>query len=123
VQYLAAPGAKAVFWIGLHDITLSASEEGARRFSKVFKDTEWQSVLMRCFGFVFWSFPRVTLALMWNRFRLKRRKKIDDFHFWYFRNRDLPTVLAKFGEISDITYVPGGGSVFATCRAPLHDLD
>lgn len=116
VKYLAAPGAKVVFWIGLHDMPLAASEEGARHFSKVFKNTGWFSTLIRLFGFLFWSLPRVTLALMLHRSRLERRKKIDDFHFWYFSDQDLPGLLAKFGEVSDITYVPGGGSVFTTCR-------
>jgi len=115
VQYLAVPGAKVIFWIGLHDIDLTASEEGANQFRRVFRNDSYPDILLRCLGFIFWSFPRVTFALLRNRFRLKRKQKIDDFHFHYFTERDLPGVLAKFGEITDITSVPGGGSVFVTC--------
>jgi len=121
VKHLAAPGAKVVFWIGLHDMALAASEEGANRFGWVFSGENLWSTLARILGFSLWTFPRVAFALLLRLHRFKHRKKIDNFHFWYFCERNLPEVLTKFGEISDITYVPGGGSVFATCQVISED--
>ena len=116
VRYLAAPNAKVVFWVGLHDVDLIASEEGARDLGRVFQGSGVLSTFVRSLGYLFWTFPRVFLVLMLRQMKLNKRKNLDDFHFWYFTEKDLPGVLSQFGEISDITYVPGGGSIFATCR-------
>lgn len=116
VKYLAAPRAKVFFWIGLHDMELAAIEEGASRLGEMFKSAKLFNIALRSLSFIFWTFPRVALSLIRHRYQLQHGQEIDKFHFWYFTDRDIPGVMAKFGELSDITYVTGGGSVFTTCR-------
>jgi len=118
VKKIAAPGAVVIFWIGLHDTSLVASEEGANALRRTFNGARPLVVMWRLLRFAFWNFPRIFYALERRRVKLKRGENLDNLHFWYFTEKDLPSVLARFGEITDISMVPGSNSVFATCRVP-----
>lgn len=116
VSYLAAPGAKVVFWIGLHDVPIVASQEGAKGFYEIFQNGSVLVTLLRSLRFVFLVFPRVFIALMLRKIKLKRGQNLDAFHFWYFTKKDIPMILSKFGEIVDMSFLPGTNSMFVTCR-------
>lgn len=118
VKKLASPGAVVIFWIGLHDVTLVAGEEGARTFQSMFNGAGLLSVAWRFLRFAFWNFPRMAYVLRRRGNKLKKGENLDDLHFWYFTEKDLPGLLSRFGEITDISMLPGNNSVFCTCRVP-----
>ena len=118
INKMATPGAISIFWIGLHDVPLVAGEEGVRIFQRIFEDEGPLTVMGHFLKFVFLRFPRLFYALQRRRKRLKNNTNLDEFHFNYFRVKDLPEVLSCFGEIIDITMIPGTTSVFCTCQQP-----
>lgn len=120
IKKMAAPGATVVFWIGLHDASLVASDEGAHAFWRIFEDENLLLAVMRFVRFALWNFPRIFYALARRSVKLRRGENLDDLHFWYFREYDLPDLLGRFGEVSNISMIPGTNSVFATCRVGAH---
>lgn len=116
VRAMAAPGARVVFWVGLHDSPLVARAEGARALERIFEAKSTFTILSRLARFIFWSFPRLFMVLWQRQAKLKSGQGLDDLHFWYFQEKDMPGVFSQFGEIVDISTLPGGNSVFVTCR-------
>lgn len=116
VHKLAKPGAIGLFWIGVHDPEVVASGEGAELFDQMFAVSTRSSFLMRYLKFSFWTFPRIALSIFRNQQRLDLGESLDKFHCWYFRTWELPKILARYGEILDITRIPGSNSIFCACR-------
>jgi len=118
---LGARDAIVVFWIGLHDASHVAADEGALAFRKIFDGAGLLTVVQRFLRFALWRFPRMAYVLQRRQAKLNRGESLDDLHFWYFTEKDLPRVLGRFGEITDISMLPGTNSVFATCRVNAGD--
>lgn len=116
VKRLAAPGAVVIFWVGLHDANLVGREEGAEASQRIFEAGGLWASLGRFLRFALWKFPRIAYVLVKQKEKLERGENLDDLHFWYFRERDLPGLLARFGEVTDMTLVPGTNSAFCLCR-------
>jgi len=113
---MAKPGAKAYFWIGLHDPERAAAEEGANLFEQMFVDVTVWSFIGRYLKFMLWQFPRIALSIFRRIRKLDEGTRLDGFHCWYFRDSDIPSVLSRYGEIVDVTELPGSNSIFCTCR-------
>jgi len=115
VRSLAAPEARCVFWVGLHDPDLVAAPEGGAVFRRLFRSHPAFAPLMY-FGYGILRFPK-TVYNMWRRRRmLASGKPLDNLHFWYFTRDNIEGHLRSFGEIEDVLYIPGCNYVFATCK-------
>lgn len=114
VQKLAAPGARCVFWLGLHDPELVAAPEGAAVFRRAFR-THPLFAIPIYLGYGLLRFPK-TVYNMWRRRRmLKRAEPLDDLHFWYFVKNEFESCLQNFGIVEDVISIPGTNYIFATC--------
>lgn len=121
IKVLASRGAIAIFWLGLHDTSAVAAEEGVQVLKHIFDGSSYLAIVWRLIKFVFWKFPRLMIVIKFREYRLKNKQKLDSLHFWYFQDKDLPDMLSLFGEVMDIIHVPGGGSVFATVRISVNE--
>lgn len=110
---LAAPGARAVFWIGLHDPSMVAREIGATLLEQFFTPLSWMSSWFKALRWQILSFPRLMLALRQRERSLRLGERLDELHFHYFTAESARTTLAsRFGDIVEELAVPGSNTVF-----------
>lgn len=115
VRTLARPGARAVFWVGLHDTSLVASTVGAAVFRRaVGARPSFVSYAMLA-GYALLRAPRTLWRLAQRERRLATGQPLDDLHFSYFTRATLPAALGKFGVVEEVLAIPGSTSVFARC--------
>lgn len=114
VRSLAAPDADAVFWNGLQDPTLIASDNGALLFRKIV-ELRPAVAIAAYFAYGMARLPRLM-------FRMKKRRKAIaqgrslDHHFRWFTSQNIRESLSQFGEITDIVNLPNTNHSFATVR-------
>jgi SAM-dependent methyltransferase len=113
VRSLASPGALCVFWNGFHDAHYVAEMAAAQLFARTRdRPTFGRILLALCkLGAVL---PLMAARLTARERRLRRGEPLDDIHFHYFTSDNIRPILGQFGELTDLTHVPGSNSAFAT---------
>lgn len=113
VRKLSEERALGVFWLGLHDPAIVAEEIGRRWFGRLYSSLAPLTFLWRA---------ALIVALMLRRYpdmvrrarNLERGAPLDNLHFAYFTRSSVRSHLERFGEVRDLTHIPGTNSVFAT---------
>jgi SAM-dependent methyltransferase len=113
VQELAADRAVGVFWIGLHDADLVGGALGQKWFARLFSSLNPVLFFARAVavaGVIARRYP----DLVRRAWRLKTGVPLDNLHITYFTRSNVRSHLERFGELRDLTHIPGTNSVFAT---------
>lgn len=113
VRQLASQGAIAIFWVGLHDPQYVAELMGSDLFGRYFHDGR-SGTLATGAAQLMARIPLMAGRLAARQRRLASNTPLDDLHFHYFTAASLPGALSHFGEVVDVTRLPGSNSVFAT---------
>lgn len=113
IRALATPGARAVFWIGLHEPAMVAREIGATLLPQFFTPLTWPSSWYKSLRWQILSFPRLMLALRRRERSLRMGMRLDELHFHYFTAESArATLISVFGDIVEELAVPGTNTVF-----------
>lgn len=112
VRQLAATGAKAIFWIGLHDPDIVAQSIGSSLFARLFAKQNIFVILAKWLAYSAIYLPRLILSMAKRKKMLQTKQPLDEHHFHYFVRQKIASALSKFGELDEIIEVPGTNSIF-----------
>jgi SAM-dependent methyltransferase len=116
VRAVAKRGALAVFWVGVHDVSIVSAAAGAHLFERVFSSRSTLRQAAQFYGWALLRFPRYVRGMARRAEALRTGQPLDNLHFHYFQAGDLDAAIRAFGDIEDKLLVPNSNSCFVTCR-------
>lgn len=113
VMPLAKKNAMLIFWIGLHDPGIVSQSIGAKFFRNLYGSVNPVRFFALLLGANFLLLLNY-IKMLKRRIYLSKKIKLDNFHFYYFTEDSINSVLSRFGMVNKVISIPGTNSIFAT---------
>ncbi|MEN6624111.1 MAG: methyltransferase domain-containing protein [Smithella sp.] len=113
LKKICKPGAKIVFWIGLHDPKIVGKTIATGFFEDVLTPLSFFRCYTKMLRCSFFTFPKLFFSLKKRELNLNKGLPLDELHFHYFTRMTARAALnGHFGKIIEELEVPGTNSIF-----------